>query len=414
MKTVSARIAQCFLLVFSIIFAGMTLPTQLTSQAKSPIPASKKELNLEACASQGPASTQNQAGQVGKSQQQDVVPFTIQEGETNSYPLSLEHNCATPKLLRIKSGRKFLQFEGPTDAVLFQPGSNNFSVRIDATVLKAGVHSVEVGVECLNCKEEPKCPQVANKFKVEITVTKQFSQTNQVIQGDKEVQELSTNGPQFPATLNLSDLKFKAFVKKGPLFFQFELTQTSRVILIITVKRKLPFVYIFPETSVGLHEELIQLPAYLGDNPSVASYSIKAVSERMFGLAPLIIHAFAVGEEAVGSSGIDRVSFEPRNVNVVRGLPERNATYSFRAIRPFSGGATADIRRINGSSAVMVSAQLYNRRIERDETISGEWDCKRGGTPSLGKHKLFVKAWFTIQNGGAFALVFSPSLVNIQ
>jgi hypothetical protein len=186
------------------------------------------------------------------------------------------------------------------------------------------------------------------------------------------------------------------------------------VILIITVKRKLPFVYIFPETSVGLHEELIQLPAYLGDNPSVASYSIKAVSERMFGLAPLIIHAFAVGEEAVGSSGIDRVSFEPRNVNVVRGLPERNATYSFRAIRPFSGGATADIRRINGSSAVMVSAQLYNRRIERDETISGEWDCKRGGTPSLGKHKLFVKAWFTIQNGGAFALVFSPSLVNIQ
>jgi hypothetical protein len=45
MKIASAKIPQCFLFVFLIIFVGMPLPLQLTSQAKSPIPASKKELN---------------------------------------------------------------------------------------------------------------------------------------------------------------------------------------------------------------------------------------------------------------------------------------------------------------------------------------------------------------------------------
>ena len=417
MKIASVGIPRCLLLVFSIIFAGMALPSQLSSQAKSPIPSSKKELNLGSGAIQRPAPTQTPAGQVGKPPQ-GVVSFTIEAGETKSFPLTLEHRCPTPKLLRIKSSKSFLQFEVPTDSVLFNTGSNKFSVRIDGTGLKEGVHRVEVSVECLNCKEEPKCPQIANKFIVELTVTKQSSPAGgpyQGAQGDKEVQELSQNGPQFPATLNLSNLKFKAFAMgNAPLFLDYELEQPGHVILTIIVKRKLPFVYIFPETSVGRYEKLIKLPAYLGNGPLVATYSIKAVSERMFGLVPLVIHAFAVGEEAVGSSGLDRVSFEPRNVNVVRGQPNRNATYSFRAIRPFSGGANADIRRIDGSSAVMVSAQPYKRRIEQYETITGMWDCKKAGKPSRGKHKLFVKAWFTVQNGGASAFVFSPSLVNVQ
>lgn len=420
MKIASARIPRCLLLVLSIIFAGMLLPSRLISQAKSPIPAFKNELNPKSGASQRPAPTQTPAGQVGQ-QQQAVVSFTIEEGETKSYPLTLNHYCPTPKFLRINSGKKFLQFEVPTDSVLFQSGPNKFSVRIDATGLKEGVHRVEVSVECLNCKEEPKCPQVANKFEVEITVTKQSSQTTQVTQGDKEVQELSLNGPQFPATIKLNDLKFKAFVMGNwPLFLDYELEQPGHVILIITVKRKLPFIYKFPGTSAGRHEKLIKLPAYLGNGPLVASYSIKAVNERMFGLVPLFVHAFAVGDEAVGSSGLDRISFEPGNVNVVRGVPDRDATYSFRAIRPFSGGAEANFRRINGSSptnassATSVSAQRYNRRIERNETITGTWDCKSAGTPSRGKHILSVKAWFTVQQRGPSAFVFSSSLVNIQ
>jgi hypothetical protein len=414
MKIASVGIPRCLLLVFSIIFAGMLLSSQLSSQARSSNPSSKKELNLGSGAIQRPAPTQTPAGQVGQPQQ-GVVSFTIEEGETKSFPLTLEHGCPTPKLLRINSGQKFLQFEVPTDSVLFKTGPNNFSVRIDGTGLKEGVHRVEVSVECLDCKEEPKCPQIANTFEVEITVTRQSSQTTQVPQGDKEVQELSINGPQFPATLNLSNLKFKAFAMgNAPLFLDYELEQPGHVILIITVKRKLPFIYRFPETSAGRHEKLIKLPAYLGNGPLVATYSIKAVSERLFGLVPLVIHAFAVGEEAVGSSGLDRVSFEPRNVKIVSGQPDTNATYSFRAVRPFSGGANADIRRISGSSAASVSAQPYNRRIERYETITGTWDCKKAGKPSSGKHKLFVKAWFTVQNGGASAFVFSPSLVDVK
>ena len=430
MKIASARIPRCFLLVFSIIFAGMPPPSQLTSQAKSPIPASKKELNPGSDAAQKPVPTQTPAGQ-GGAPPQGAMQYQVEEGTSTPVTFKLNNDCQLPHQFRVKSDKKFYKFEGQTDSGVIQAGLfKDFTVRIDAKNLKQGVFRAMVSVECLDCKNEPACGPVKKVFAVEVTVTKQSSQTTQGntqnttssptgfsagTQGDKEVQELSINGPQFPATLNLRDLKFKAFVMgNGPLFLDYELEQPGHVILLITVKRKLPYIYMFPETSVGRHEKLIKLPGYLGDGPLVATYSIKAVSERMFGLVPLVIHAFAVGEEAVGSSGLDRVSFEPRNVNVVRGVPDRNATYSFRAIRPFSGGADADIRRISGSSATSVSVQHYSRRIERDETITGVWDCKRDRTPSVGRHKLLVKAWFTVQDRGASSFVFSPSLVNVQ
>jgi hypothetical protein len=431
MKIASAGIPRCFLLVFSIIFVGMPPPSQLISQAKlSSIPVTKKELNPIPDTTQRPAPTQTPAGQGGEPSQA-VKQFQVEEGTSKPVTLELNNDCRLPHQYRVNSDKKNFKFEGQTDSVVFQPGlPKNFTIRIDAKNLKQGVSRVMVSVECLDCKNEPACGPIKKVFAVEVAVTKQSSPTlqgnskiaaspptgsSQGTQGDKEVQELSINGPQFPATLNLSDLKFKAFVMgNGPLFLDYELEQPGHVILLITVKRKLPYIYRFPETRVGRHEKLIKLPAYFGDGPLVATYSIKAVSERMFGLVPLIIHAFAVGEEAVGSSGLGRVSFEPRNINVVRGVPDRNATYSFRAVRPFSGGADADIRRINGSSATSVSVQHYSRRIERDETITGVWDCKRDRTPSVGRHKLLVKAWFTVQDRGASSFVFSPSLVNVQ
>ena len=430
MKIASARIPRCLLLVLSIIFAGMPPPSQLTSQAKSPIPTSKKELNPGSDAAQKPVPTQTPAGQ-GGAPPQGAMQYQVEEGTSTPVTFKLNNDCQLPHQFRVKSDKKFYKFEGQTDSGVIQPGLfRDFTVRIDARNLKQGVSRAMVSVECLDCKNEPACGPIKKVFAVEVTVTKQTSQTSQGnpqntsssptgpsqgTQGDKEVQELSSNGPQFPATINLGDLKFKAFaIGDEQLFLKYELLEIGQVILLITVKRKLPFVYLFPETSVGQHEKLIKLPAYLGKGRLVATYSIKVVSKRIFGALPLVIYDFAVGERAVGSSGLDRVIFEPRNVNVVRGRPDRNATYSFRAIRPFSGGANADIRRINGSSAVMVSAQPYIRRIERDETISGEWDCRRGGMPSLGKHKLFVKAWFTVQDGGAFAFGFSPSLVDVR
>jgi hypothetical protein len=430
MKIAFARIPRCLLLVLSIIFAAIPLLSQLTSQAKSPIPSSKKELHQVSAASQKPVPTQTPAGQ-GDAPLQGAMQYQVEEGTSTPVTFKLNNYCQLPHQFRVKSDKKFYKFEGQTDSGVIQPGLfKDFTVRIDARNLKQGVSRAMVSVECLDCKNEPTCGPIKRVFAVEVTVTGQSSQTtqgntqntttsptgaSQGTQGDKEVQELSVNGPQFSATLNLSDLKFKAFVMgNGPLFLDYELERPGHVILLITVKKKLPYIYMFPETSVGRHEKLIKLPAYLGNGPLVATYSIKAVSERLFGLVPLIIHAFAVGEEAVGSSGLDRVNFEPRNVNVVRGVPERNATYSFRAIRPFSGGADADIRRISGSSATSVSVQHYSRRIERDETITGVWDCKRDRTPSVGRHKLLVKAWFTVQDGGASSFVFSPSLVNVQ
>jgi len=226
---------------------------------------------------------------------------------------------------------------------------------------------------------------------------------------------ISKKGPIFQAKFNLSDFKFKAFVKGGPLFFDYELEQPGHVTLTIKVKKAKPFVYEFRGTSAGRHEETITLPSHLGGKPLVASYSIKAVSDKTTGagLVPLDVHAMAVGE-AVGSSGITEVNFQPRDVQMIQGRPAANATYSFRAIRPFSGGLAADVMLVVGGMSETVSTQSYRRQIARGELVEGVWDCKKGRMPSLGRHRLSVRAWYTLQTGGSFAIGNSLQTVLVR
>lgn len=397
MKTTSVRISACIMLVLSMIFVGISLPPQLSSQANSP---------------------------------QADWQFTVEEGKSIRASLPLNNPCSSPHLFRIKSKENFLQFEEPTESVLLEPGPpKSLVARINATELKPEVHNAKLNVECLDCNQDPKCGQLRKEFVVEVTVTKSASQTSQntnqtaapnttIPQGDQEARELNAEGPKIPQSFDQSNFKFTAFVPPGdsPLFLDYELEQPGYVILAIIEKKKrfiLPFFYEFRGTSVGRHEELIRLPAYLGggSSPSVATYTIRALSEQTLRPIVVIIHGLSVGEQAVGSSGLDRLRFEPRDIQVIGDRPATNANYSFRAVRPFNGGAKAYVRLLNGRSSVEVSSQAFTRNIGPGEVISDVWDCKKDGRPSLGKHMLFVKAWFTIQEGGAFAFASSSQVL---
>jgi hypothetical protein len=229
-----------------------------------------------------------------------------------------------------------------------------------------------------------------------------------------EAKKLSNGGPNIAATFNPSDFTFDAFVRGGwLLFFEYELEQPGHVKLIIQVKKGRSLTYVF-KRSAGRHGELMTLPPSLANETAVAAYSIKAVSDDTPGATPISFnfHALAVGG-AVGSSGLTQLLFSPREVRMIGGRPAARASYSFRAIRRFSGGARADIRLVSGGLSRRVGGKSFERAIAPGETVSGAWDCKKGGKPSLGRHKLFVKAWFTLQDSGSWAIAQSQESVMI-
>jgi hypothetical protein len=233
--------------------------------------------------------------------------------------------------------------------------------------------------------------------------------------GQSGAKKLPEGGPAIAAAFNPSDFTFDALAKGDwPLFFDYELEQPGLVRLTINIRNGGSFTHEF-KRGAGRHGELITLPQSLSSETTVAAYSIKAVSDDTPGAAliPFELYALAVGS-AVGSSGLTQLLFSPREVRTVGGRPAARASYSFRAIRRFSGGARADIRLVSGGVSRRVGGKSFERAIAPGETVSGAWDCKKGGKPSLGRHKLFVKAWFTLQDSGSWALAQSQESVMIS
>lgn len=230
--------------------------------------------------------------------------------------------------------------------------------------------------------------------------------------GQSGVKKFDKEGPRLAATFNPSDFTIEAVVQHSwPVFFDYEIEQPGQVWLTIEVKQVGSITYKF-KRSAGQHTELIKLPSDFTKKPAIAAYSIKAISDDTQSAIPLNVNALAVGL-AVGSSGLTQLHFSPREVRVAGGRPATRASYSFSAIRRFSGGARADIRLMSGGFSTRVGSKSFERVIAPGETISSAWNCKKGGKLSLGRHKLFVKAWFTLQDSGSWALAQSLESVMV-
>jgi len=233
-------------------------------------------------------------------------------------------------------------------------------------------------------------------------------------------ESLSKEGPQFPTEFSMSNFTATCFVAGNwPLFIDYELEQSGRVTLTVAAEGVAPFIYRLRETRVGRHEELITLPTYFGGKPRVATYSIKAVSEDTAYVKPvphLLIYAFGGGHNAVSSSGIDQVSFQPGSVLVSQ---NQRATYRFHSRRDFNK-VSADFMRIGKNPDNEIVAQLVDRKkfdkgMRRDDVISDVWNCKAGGRASQGSHELHVRAWRGLESGGDWMFTSSaPQWVRVQ
>jgi hypothetical protein len=74
----------------------------------------------------------------------------------------------------------------------------------------------------------------------------------------------------------------------------------------------------------------------------------------------------------------------------------------------------ADVRLIIGGDTKSVSKRSFRRPIARGEKVEGEWNYKNGRVPSFGRHRLLVRAWYTLQSGGSFAIGHSRQSVLVR
>lgn len=375
--------------------------------------------------------------------------FNVGEGVSRQ-EIILGSPCAAPHRFRVTSSlEKFFRFEQPTDAIQMRAGTPlRLAVIIDTSALDLGAlasREVEVSltVECLDCKKERLCIQTRRTIVAKVTVSKTAAQAS-----DAEIEKLSKEGPQFPDTFALNDIEFRAFLDDGWwLDFVYKLARPGIVTLTITVDGFPPMAQEF-RMGAGWHEEFIQLYNPTG-RLNAATYSIKAApdgppapDEDAFTLLSLAAgapsgssssggrpafrpaHAAPIRGARIADAayefdasplhagvplGLADLSFMPREIRVHGGRPSSEATYSFRTTAPFDGGARADVRLTEGGTSTRVSSGIFDRRLEAGETLTGTWACTRekDGAPSLGRHVLFLKAWYTVQAGGKWSVLNS-------
>lgn len=268
-----------------------------------------------------------------------------------------------------------------------------------------------------------------------------------------ELEALSRYGPAIPSDLTGDEIRFRGLFKwDWSLNVIYELTQPGTVTLTISVDSHNHLIsHITPrQTKDGIHVLSaamkhackIPLPGGIGG----ATYSIKALPDKppAPGEPALIIRAIAAGplnegaaldhpllsppggtaetrgarltRIAYGSApqtyltavplGIGALSFTPRHIRAVEGRPCENAAYSFRLTLPFNS-SKVEIKRYRDNRWKTVSLQNFGPGLEAGSVINGTWNCMDGEALSVGKHKLWVTAWRTIDRRAKWSLVTS-------
>lgn len=240
--------------------------------------------------------------------------------------------------------------------------------------------------------------------------------------GNINSHKLSHDGPQFPDSFSFSRFAVKGFVRGNwPVFVEYELEEPGHVVFSIKADGVDDFSQELDGTP-GRHETLLKLPAEFGDAPQVGTYTIVAIADDPSAVAAsrrrprpisLKIYTLGVGDKAVGSPGIDQISFGPSSVK-----QNESASYRFHSLFEFNR-ATVDFMRIERARGGEINAKRIGRKdlergIQQDAWIENSWDCKEGRKPSLGVHQLHVRAWRGVDSGGDWVAAMSKEFVRVE
>lgn len=240
-------------------------------------------------------------------------------------------------------------------------------------------------------------------------------------QAKSDAKVLSESGPQFLAEYLLSNFSARVFVRAGaPMVVEYRLGNEAAATVTLTVKTKKDeqtFTHRLEPTGGEVRQVVFRLPEAFGKKPAVATLSVKAENTDPGNQQPpdFEVYGLGMGEKAVGSMVIERLSFQPGLVHATR---KEKAAYSFHSRSDFPAARVEF--RLTGHTP---GGQLFNRSvgeeklegIRRGASVSREWDGRnRKREVSKGRHQLVVKAWYTEKKGGDWARASSRQRVVVE
>jgi hypothetical protein len=241
---------------------------------------------------------------------------------------------------------------------------------------------------------------------------------------------LDKNGPQLPLVFNMSAFSVMAFAKgTWPVVFDYLLEQDSLLVIVIAAEGFAPVVYRL-NGKKGHWQSRLTIPEGLGDRPLVAQYVIRSLDDGAGQTGPshFHIHGIAAGPKAVGSIGIDHVTFTPATIRPALG---EKAHYMFHSISDFTK-VEVEFVRLAVSNGQIIAARVGKKSmgsISRNDQKGGDWDGKGDGggkeakslSPGLqqwlrapqGEHLVQVRAWYGAKDGD-WATALSEEFVTVE
>jgi hypothetical protein len=162
----------------------------------------------------------------------------------------------------------------------------------------------------------------------------------------------------------------------------------------------------------------------------VAQYVLRSLDDGVGQLGPahLHVHGIAAGFKAVGSIGIDRVSFSPAAIHPAHG---EKAHFMFHSISDFKN-VEVNFVRIANNNGQIIAARIGKQpegSIAKNEQKNGDWDGKTDGggkeadgyspeirkwlKASTGQHLVQVRAWYGAKDGD-WATALSEDFVTVE
>jgi hypothetical protein len=242
---------------------------------------------------------------------------------------------------------------------------------------------------------------------------------------------LDKAGPQLPSVFSMSSFSIMGFVKGNwPVVFDYLLERDSLLIVVVAPEGTEPLIYRL-NGKKGHWQNRLTIPGGVGNTSRVAQYAIQSLGEGIGPVVPshLHVHGIAAGPRAVGSIGIDQVTFAPGAIRPALG---QTAHYMFHSISDFKHVDVDFVRVAYTKDGQIVAARVAGKSmggVSRNDQKNGDWDGKaevnskmlKNYPPQIqrwlsapqGQHLVQVRAWWG-EKDGDWATALSEDYVTVE
>ena len=235
---------------------------------------------------------------------------------------------------------------------------------------------------------------------------------------------LGTNGPRFPDSYTVGTFAVQGYFGGGwPIVIDYFPQPSTCTWLEVSIDQTLRVLRPLDRDGSG-GRRLVRIdvgPEYLPKGARSAVYAVHSVHPTCpegrkipsddATPSPVEVYGIGAGPRAVGSVAIDELQFGPDELR----FPQDRATIAYRAASEFNH-ASVEILRYSQEPSGQINVDRVSA--QRVAVVPGQnqgapWGGKgESGGPSLGMHRLQVRAWYT-ENDKSWVGAISPASVYV-